>query len=265
MASRLSGRGRVTRLVASPIANTLEAIALGVMHPKDVDQMVCQTYQSRPNFYDPHRYELTYEARLLPVLVEHRPKGKMLDAFCGQGREAKLFAEAGYDVVAIDRLQWMIDAAKRYAKESEFDAKFEAADFARYQPLEPFDITYTSCWMYSTVQGTAARASFLTRLKELTRQDGLAVVSYVSGRSDGRAGVLARWLISRVVGAIAFGNRDIERGERIYTGLFWHHLPDEVAEHEVRQSGWDIVDRVEGEQMEPTFLLLRRATSEAAK
>ncbi|MEM6469272.1 MAG: class I SAM-dependent methyltransferase [Planctomycetota bacterium] len=249
---------------ASLVAGIFESAAVGLMRPEDVEHMVSNTYESRPDFYNPNRYNICYEQRIIPKMKRHGFGRKLLNGFCGQGREAKLFAEAGYDVTAIDRLGWMIDSANRYAAEERFEAKFEVADFYDYVTEERFDLVYTSCWMYSTIQGAAGRRRFLDKLATLVKPEGTAVISYVSARCERKFAAGLRLGISRVVGRLTNGNSAVEHGERIYTGLFWHHLSQDVVCSEVKNAGWEIIESVTGEQLEPTFVFIRRQKREDA-
>ncbi|PAY20096.1 hypothetical protein CKO51_07525 [Rhodopirellula sp. SM50] len=247
------------------IAFLLEAISIGLMRRRDVADMVAKTYASRPEFYDPDRYQLPHESRMLPTLLKHRSSCRLLDAFCGQGREAKWFADAGYQVTAIDRLDWMIDRAKRYAVEAGFSADFIAEDFDTFDPPETFEVVYTSCWMYSTVQGVDRRREFLKQCDRLCSEDGLAVVSYVNQRASSKAGAWVRFCIAKSVAWLTAGNVRTEFGERIYTGLFWHHLSDATARREVDVAGWQIAEIIAGNGMDPTFLFLSRRRRETPR
>ncbi|MEO1524270.1 MAG: class I SAM-dependent methyltransferase [Planctomycetota bacterium] len=255
-AERLRTVGGGFRSICSALALLAEAVAVGLMKPSDVEALVARTYQSRPDFYDPKRYDLPYEKGMLPTLREIKPAGRLLDAFCGQGREARLFAEAGYCVTAVDQLDWMIDAAIQYASTEGFDAEFEVGDFAQMAVSNPFDVVYTSCWMYSTVQGRRNRQTFLAQCHRLCHQDGIIVISHLTQTVEGRGGAWLRHLVAKVTALLTFGNLSTEFGERIYTGLFWHHLGKATVENEIREAGLRVVNRIEGQGMEPTFLFL---------
>lgn len=262
VAARLRNSGGPSGRIGQVVAMVCEAISLGVMRRDEINEMVQRTYASRPNFYDPRRYQLPHEATMLPELTSLRGSCRLLDAFCGQGREAKLFADAGYVVTAIDQLGWMIDRAKDYAVETGFEARFLTADFGSFDPPQPFDVVYTSCWMYSTIQGADRRREFLEHCNRLCTDDGIVVLSYVS-RNDGSAlGAIARFAIAKSAALFTLGNLATEFGERIYTGLFWHHLSDADVRRETNAAGWRIVRVVEGVGMDPTFLFLQRKERE---
>ena len=74
-----------------------------------------------------------------------------------------------------------------------------------------------------------------------------------------------RFVIARLVALITAGNLRTEFGERIYTGLFWHHLQNRTVQREVNAAGWKIVHTVAGSGMSPTFLFLESVKSESTK
>lgn len=262
LASRIGRLPKPLSVPLRPVAVVLEGFSIGILRPADVDRMVAETYESQPRFYDPRRYRLPYEQRLLPELTRLTgDRKRLLDAFCGQGREAELFARHGFDVTAIDRLDWMIDAARRYADEAGFTASFVAADFESFSGPPPFDVVYTSCWMYSTRQTAANRLHFLNRCRDLCARDGLVVISSVSDAGDSRLATVVRFLAARLAAVLTFGNLRTEPGERIYSGLFWHHLSDQTVSQETAAAGLATVCVIPGQQPEPTFRILRPASS----
>lgn len=269
---RLSVAGTIQRVVSvtdrlpktlrhcvKPALVIAEAIVLGLLRSADVDQMVSESYEQNQEFYDPRKYRLPHEERMIPVLKQEKPTGHLLDAFCGQGREAHLFAREGYTVSAIDRISWMIERAQHFAVEADFEATFTVAEFDTYCPGRQFDVVYTSCWMYSTVQGRDQRKTFLLRCAELCSDDGVIIVSYIANR-ESYAVAAARFVIARMVGIVTGGNWKTEYGERIYSGLFWHHLRKQTVDEETTLAGLETVSTIEGHGTDPTFLLLRKGT-----
>ncbi|TWU04992.1 class I SAM-dependent methyltransferase [Stieleria varia] len=260
MAVKIANRlPAMIRFVVVPIAAVIhESVTLGILRPSDVDRMVEKTYSNRPKFYDPREYQLPYEGRLLPMLQELSRGKKLLDAFCGQGREAELFVSAGFNVTAIDRLAWMIEAGKVFAQEKQFDVEFIATDFWEFVPERPFDVVYTSCWMYSTCQGRDRRAAFLQKCKACCSEDGVIVLSTVERSSGQFAGACLRFLLVKCVALATLGNLRSEFGERTYSGLFWHHLSESVVRKEVAAEGLLVLRVMKGTGIDPTFYLLSR-------
>ncbi len=248
---------RPIRQIVEPVAMLLyEAATLGVLRRSDVDQMVSATYDSRPQFYDPRVYRLPYEERMLPTLQSLAPGKRLLDAFCGQGREAELLAAAGFSVTAIDRLPWMIEAARQYAIEKGFQSTFITADFAEFDASPRFDVVYTSCWMYSTCQGNDRRAAFLKKCRTLCTDDGLIVISTVDRPARKVAASCLRFLLTKFAALLTLGNLRSEFGERTYTGLFWHHFSETSVRREVSAAGLNVLQVLKGTGIDPTFYFL---------
>lgn len=261
---------RPVSTVFAPIAKLLfEGVGLGLMTPDDIQQMVVDTYKSRPEFYDPRRYRFRYEERLLPDLkkltAENSEGVRLLDAFCGQGREAEIFANAGFDVTGVDHLDWMINSAREYAAEANFTATFTTSDFAEFRADPPFDVVYTSCWMYSTSQGRQRRVELLQKCMELTSDDGLIVVSSVDASVGSQFVAKVRFALAKFVAALTFGNTATEFGERIYSGLFWHHLADSTVRAEIESVGLKVVTTISGQGIDPRFYILSRNPSDDAE
>lgn len=253
----LVGKAGPFHLVVSPLRAVFDGMALGLLRRSDVEDMVAETYQASPSFYDPRRYQLSHETKMLPTLQRLAgERTELLDAFCGQGREAEVFARAGFDVTAIDRCGWMIDAAKIYAEELDFATDFLVADFASFQRDTPFEVVYTSLWMYSTVQGSENRASFLKQCRALTNADGLVVISCVGSIADSRFTKAIRFVFAKIVGCLTLGNPKCEWGERIYSGLFWHHRSDRSLRREVSAAGFRVVESIHGQGTDPWFYFL---------
>lgn len=237
-----------------PIVSALaEGLALGVLRRTDVDDLVTATYESHRRYYDPRRYQQPHEAGMLSTLQELAPGPRLLDAFCGQGREAEVFAGGGFDVTGVDRLGWMISAAQEYAAERGFTANFVAADFDALNVNPGFDVVYTSNWMYSTQQGHDRKARFLARCRSLCADGGLIVFSIVQRSRLSSVASCFRFLLARLTAYLTFGNRQTEFGERLYSGLFWHHLSRKQVSRQLQSAGLRLRHVHSGIGVEPAF------------
>ena len=170
-----------------------------------------------------------------------------------------------HDVTGVDQFSWMIDAARAYASEADFRAEFIASDFRSFTADPRFDIVYTSCWMYSTCQGTERRRELLEQCLRQTTSDGLIVVSTVDASVGSRLTATIRFVLAKLTAVVTLGNLHTEIGERIYQGLFWHHLSEATVRNEIRSCGLIVVDTVRGSGIEPCFYILARASSKYAE
>lgn len=239
-----------------------QGVAIGLLRPKDLDQFVADGYNRCSDAYDPRRYELPHDKHMLPTLLRLANGRKLLDAFCGQGREAELLATAGFDVTGVDRLSAMIVGARRYAEEHNFEAEFVCDDFATMNEAITYDVVYTSCWMYSTFQGIDARLTFLRKCRQLCRPDGTVVISF-DHRVASATVTRIRHSIAKITGLLTAGNRHSEPGDHIASsGLFWHCHTQNTVAHEIGNSGLKIVESLQGTGETPTFLFLSPHTDE---
>lgn len=225
------------------------AIPVGLLRREEIDRMVQSTYRGNPDYYHPAHYTARHEERILPALKRHAPardggRARLLDLYCGHGREAEIFARAGYNVTGVDALPEVIDRAREYAKAAGFDAEFIAADIDEWQPaVAAWDVVYTSLWMYSTVPGRAERIAWVARLMEWAAPDGVLVVS-VKPRTSA-LGSTVRHLIARLTAGLTRNQRRPERGERFTSGLFWRDCTPEEVAAELRAAHADILDVVD--------------------
>lgn len=247
---RLGGYRAATRLVelARRASNMMdvcaEGVSLGLLRPGDVERVVFDAYDAEPDFYDPASYRPPFETEEVAIARELRALAsgdRLLDAFCGQGREARTFSEHGFDVTAIDRLPVMVARAEHYAAKAGFLARFIVADFETYAPDSGFDVVYTSAWMYSTFQGRERRLRFLRRCRSLCAAGGLIVISYKTRLPEQRLHFRLRHALARTTSVLTQGNQAVELGDRLYYGLFWHHFDEAVVTEELSHAGLDTV------------------------
>lgn len=249
---RLAERWAVTRFLA-------EAMAVGFLRAGDYPRLDAMTYgePSSIAFYDPTRYRIAAETCIMSELREQMPGTRLLDAFCGQAREAELFANAGFQVTGLDRSPEMIHRARQHAERAGFDATWIAADFDAFESEVPFDIVYTSLWMYSTYCGASKRMELLHRCRQLTHDDGLIVVSYHPIDENVRFRYSVNHWIARLAAVMTMGNWSVAYGDRIIYRLFRHAFTTAHIEQEVDQAGMRIVARKRCPDVAVSFLLLR--------
>ena len=237
----------LSRRFTTLLDSLFEAINLGLLRPGDIDGVVSRSYAEHADFYKPQDYRPPFadEESALAVDLRKRSTGtRLLDAFCGQGREARTFAEVGFDVTGIDRLPAMIDRARVYAESADFEANFIIADFDTFESETRFHVVYTSTWMFSTVQTVDRRRRFLIKCRDLCEPGGLVVISYKIRPTDQRIRYQMRHFIAKAISYLTFGNRSVEIGDRLYYGLFWHHFEEHALDAELSSLGLSPVQRV---------------------
>jgi SAM-dependent methyltransferase len=140
------------------------------------------------------------------VEVADRVTGAILDAGCGTGENALLFAERGHTVLGIDFLEGPIVEARRKAEERGLDAEFVRKDALTLTDLDrKFDAVIDSGLFH--VFSDEDRARYVAGLAHVTRPGGRLFLLCFSDQEPGTQG------------------------------------PRRVSEREIRQSfadGWDV-------------------------
>jgi len=143
---------------------------------------------SRPDFWDTRfqsgvtPWDAGGVPRQLSLWLEKRhARLKVLIPGCGTGYEARLFAEHGHEVLAIDFSDAAIEAATRELKE--FSACLRKADFFTFE-TEPFDLLYERAFLCALPRRTWS--DWGRRVVELVRPGGeLAGFFYIDDNQRG--------------------------------------------------------------------------------
>ena len=239
-----------------------ESIAIGVFRRSEILHAVEQSYGDAPEFYAPENYVTQVENELLPTLEELASGKQLLDLYAGQGREAEIFAEAGYNVVCVDRVSESVELGRKRAAGKPFKATFLVADIedpAWQPPTEEWDVVYTSLWMLSTIPNREHRAVWLERLQSFGNENSLFVVSATLRRNEKLASLRHVW--TRILRVLSFNSREIEFGDYFSSGIFWHEFLDKEVRDEINAAGFEILADYESHDKNvPTcnFYFLRR-------
>ncbi|MEM9159752.1 MAG: class I SAM-dependent methyltransferase [Verrucomicrobiota bacterium] len=234
--------GRVSRsfeLLPYKVQKLIQLItnnfALGILRRDGIDDLVEFSYAEDQDYYNPNSYNYQWEQSIVEPLHEHSVSKDLLVAFCGKGREAKIFAKAGFTVTGIDREAFMIEGAIENVKANNFEASFECADFNTYTSDQPFSVVYTSTWMFTTYPGKEARRQFLEKCKELRSEDGLIVISYRlrNNRKSDKIG----YYIAKFFSLVTRGNQDLSIGDQIENLLFWKYFTENEIDTEIAEAG----------------------------
>lgn len=104
--------------------------------------------------------------------------GRLLDVGCGAGREAFAFAEQGFEVIAIDIAEKMIEQAKALAAERGVNIEFHTMSVTECAfPPQSFDYIFFSRAVYSYIPTRALRLATLARLRQMLKPSGLLILS----------------------------------------------------------------------------------------
>lgn len=113
----------------------------------------------------------------LKEFLKMQGKGaKVLLPGCGSGHEIKAFAEAGYEVTAIDFAPFAVDRARRMVG-PELAKRVLLGDFFQHDfPGESFDLVYERAFACSLPPDR--RAAYRDRLAQLVKYRGLLIGYY---------------------------------------------------------------------------------------
>jgi len=123
----------------------------------------------------------------LKAFLKKKGKGaKVLIPGCGTGHEIKAFAEAGYDVTALDFAPFAVDRARRLVGPA-LASRILLGDFFQYDfPGASFDLIYERSFVCSLTP--ERRPAYRDRLAQLLKYRGLLIGYYFYKRpvlSDG--------------------------------------------------------------------------------
>ena len=137
-------------------------------------------------FFDDERYLRTVRAERRPPSAARRagcaPGAAILDAGCGEGRNAVPLARAGYRVVGLDRSRRLLAAAPRHARLRLVCGSYEAMPFD--------DRTFDAVLLLGTALGYSGDAADRQALREVRRvlgPDGRLVIETLHRDEIGEA------------------------------------------------------------------------------
>lgn len=240
------------------------AIPIGLLRRGEIEHVVHSAYAAAPDFYDPSKYPIRYEEQIMPIVertIGAATERRLLDLYCGHGREAEIFARSGFDVLAVDVQPAVIKRARAYAAQADFHADFKTADIDTWTPPSTdWDVVYTSLWMYSTIPDRGPRIAWLKRLSGWVAPGGCLVISVTPGARGPKPSL--RHAVAWLVRCLTLNSRRPEFGDRFHTGLFWHDFTSETLREELDTAGMEILDMLEiGGGTPCNFYLLRARTS----
>jgi len=113
----------------------------------------------------------------LKTFLKKKGKGqKVLIPGCGSGYEIKAFAEAGYEVTAIDFAPFAVERARRMAGPG-FAERIIQGDFFQYDfPGETFDVIYERAFVCALTP--ERRPAYRDRMAQLLKYRGLLIGYY---------------------------------------------------------------------------------------
>lgn len=140
---------------------------------------------------------------VLRILPPDRPL-KVLDAGCGEGKDAVFFAKNGYKVSAFDITGSGIEKAKRLAERHGVDIDFFRADILDYRLEREFDVIFCSGVLHYLPEKT--RGEVLDDWKRHTTAGGVNALNvfvekpFIKNPPDNEPGHFPNWISGELFG-----------------------------------------------------------------
>src|SRR5262249_7933241 len=104
------------------VRTVLEACSLGLLREEDFRIATAEVYRRDYDVYTPERPKV--ESMILPTIHQFTSGKRLLDVFCGSGREAGFFTQHGFAVTGVDSDEAMLAGARRYFEKNNLHAEF---------------------------------------------------------------------------------------------------------------------------------------------
>ena len=140
------------------------------------------------DWFNTDEYLLVYkhrdrsEAEILKNLVlknVEREKVKLvLDMACGSGRHAISFAQAGFDVTAIDLSENLLNVAKSNAEKEKVNVDFILSDIRKFNPEKKFDLVLNLFTSLGYFEKDEENRGVIQKAFELMNSGGWFVLDY---------------------------------------------------------------------------------------
>ena len=130
--------------------------------------------------YDKHYQEPNYFGDPYPELVaffsEYKPKGRVLDLGCGQGRDSIALARMGYSVTGVDISKVGVLGMLSVAKAEKLDVTGIVADMYGYKVDTHFDIVLMDSILHFYKPDKKRETELLNRIMNELRVGGLLCI-----------------------------------------------------------------------------------------
>ena len=118
--------------------------------------------------------------RILEIIPPDRPL-KLLDAGCGEGRDAVFFASRGYTVTAFDKSPVGVEKSKRLADEAKVSLNVFVADINEFRLTNTFDIIFSTGVLQYIPENL--RSEILGNYRQFTNSEGINALSVFVSKS----------------------------------------------------------------------------------
>jgi hypothetical protein len=241
VAPALSRRARAAKTIsrlAARAKSAVDAALLGALRPEDLEGLTEEFYGQDASPWVDNPYVFDGERAIISMLDRLVAGRELLDLCAGAGREARIFAQSGYAVTALERdeaLRRHLEAdAKRYGY-----GPVVGADVVGLSLGRRFDVVYLSPLMYGMFPAKA-RVDLLTRIRAHVKKEGVAVLPVQMSEAATGTG-RATFTLARLAARMTNGNTGVELGDRLEWPLVFHHFTPSQLADEALAGGFAIV------------------------
>lgn len=169
----------------------------------------------------------------------------VLDIGCGAGRTTIPLAHKGYQVVGIDLMPKMLDAAKLQAQAHRVQVPFMRMDVVQMPFLaQSFQNVLFAYNGFEQIPGKANRQQALHKIFEVLAPGGCFILTTRSGLGLGRRtfGWSVMALTYPYQRFIHPAGRSIEFGDKLWGGQYYHYLNPVRVKKSLREVGFELLD-----------------------
>lgn len=169
-------------------------------------------------------------------------EGKFLVLGCGGGRESIALARAGFEVVGVDFIKGMTDAARKNAKKENLKLTFKVQDMTRLSfPKYSFDYVGLFSGTYCSIPTRQRRIEFLKQVKKSLKPNGLFILTFVIKKEFPPT---YRTNVLRAIGYLTLGNRGYQCGDELIGKYEFSHFfyNKEDVQRELEEAGFKIYE-----------------------
>lgn len=177
------------------------------------------------------------ERAMVDEFMLRHGRGRALVIGCGGGREALALKGLGFQVVGIDRVPAMIEAARERALEARLELEFRAVDVSDLPDEQHYDLIFVSIAIAEHIRGREARRQFYREISRRLATGGAVFVSPAIRKFAPNSLYFWASMILRLRWRL--GNLDWENGDTVksffgshnsdFRPVFYHFYPDAAA------------------------------------
>ena len=222
------------------IATLVQGVGLGLLNSDQLQQITQQRYLGQSHMYSTESYlnsglflwERESVRRYFP------PRGHILVAAAGAGREMFALAGCGFSADGFDCCPPLVAAGREFLRKSGIEAKLElVAPSAVPDGPRQYDAVMIGFSGYMYIPGRERRVEFLRRLGGFLTPGAPLMMSFVEGGPGNR-----RFWTARIGNALRRlrNGEPVEEGDCLRAG-FQHHFVEEQIDQEMNAAGFDLV------------------------